>query len=165
MTTPPPMADPSRRLAEGSRRRRPPGEERREPPGAGRCRTRHRLKAAAALARAGSEGSAAVSAGPGPGGARCPPRRRLAAPEVRAVGAGAGAGGVAGGAAVRGRGPLSPAGAAVSPGCAAAPERCCCHMVPRVLPAGRACCQTGCKTRANGFWSRLVTYFHCTVMP
>ncbi|XP_017671923.1 PREDICTED: E3 ubiquitin-protein ligase Topors isoform X1 [Lepidothrix coronata] len=54
------MADPSRRLAEAARRRRrPPGEERREPPGAGRCRTRHRLKAAAALARAGSEGPAA----------------------------------------------------------------------------------------------------------
>ncbi|XP_059729515.1 E3 ubiquitin-protein ligase Topors isoform X1 [Haemorhous mexicanus] len=53
------MADPSRRLAEGARRRRPPGEERREPSGTGRCRTRHRLKAAAALARTGSEGPAA----------------------------------------------------------------------------------------------------------
>ncbi|XP_052634101.1 E3 ubiquitin-protein ligase Topors [Harpia harpyja] len=54
------MAEPLRRLAEGSRRRRPPGEERREVPGSGRCRTRHRLKAAAAPApsRAGSEGPA-----------------------------------------------------------------------------------------------------------
>ncbi|KAM4879031.1 E3 ubiquitin-protein ligase Topors isoform 1-T1 [Sylvia borin] len=54
------MADPARRLAEGARRRRPPGDERREPPGTGRCRTRHRLKAAAALARTGSEGPAAT---------------------------------------------------------------------------------------------------------
>nr|XP_021380683.2 E3 ubiquitin-protein ligase Topors [Lonchura striata domestica] len=47
------MADPSRRPG----RRRPPGEERREPAGAGRCRTRHRLKAALALT--GGEGPAA----------------------------------------------------------------------------------------------------------
>ncbi|XP_054666629.1 E3 ubiquitin-protein ligase Topors [Grus americana] len=54
------MAEPLRRLAEGARRRRrPPGDERREAPGSGRCRTRHRLKAAAAPARPGSEGPAA----------------------------------------------------------------------------------------------------------
>ncbi|XP_074712115.1 E3 ubiquitin-protein ligase Topors [Strix uralensis] len=51
------MAEPLRRLAEGARRRRPLGDERRETPGSGRCRARHRLKAAPA--RAGSEGPAA----------------------------------------------------------------------------------------------------------
>ncbi|XP_068278905.1 LOW QUALITY PROTEIN: E3 ubiquitin-protein ligase Topors [Nyctibius grandis] len=57
---PPLMAEPVRRMAEGARRRRCPlGEERREAPGAGRCRTRHWLKAAAASARTGSEGPAA----------------------------------------------------------------------------------------------------------
>ncbi|XP_063176537.1 E3 ubiquitin-protein ligase Topors [Chroicocephalus ridibundus] len=58
VATPPPMAEAARRLADGARRR-PPGEERREAAGSGRCRTRHRLKAAAAPARRGSEGSAA----------------------------------------------------------------------------------------------------------
>ncbi|XP_050769606.1 E3 ubiquitin-protein ligase Topors isoform X2 [Gymnogyps californianus] len=53
------MAEPLRRLADGAhRRRRPPGEERREAPGSGRCRERHRLKAAAAPARTGTEGPA-----------------------------------------------------------------------------------------------------------
>ncbi|XP_059689803.1 E3 ubiquitin-protein ligase Topors isoform X1 [Gavia stellata] len=64
------MAEPLRRLAESARRRRrPPGEERREAPSSGRCRTRRRLKAAAAPARTGSEGPAAVSAAVGAGSA------------------------------------------------------------------------------------------------
>lgn len=59
-----PMAESLRCLAEGARRRRrPPGEERREAPGFGSCRTRHRLKTAAAPARTRSEGPAGVSAG------------------------------------------------------------------------------------------------------
>ncbi|XP_056181363.1 E3 ubiquitin-protein ligase Topors [Falco biarmicus] len=55
------MAEPLRRLVEGARRRRrrPPGEERREPAGSGRCRTRRRLRADAAPARAGIEGPVA----------------------------------------------------------------------------------------------------------
>ncbi|KAM6302246.1 E3 ubiquitin-protein ligase Topors-like [Podargus strigoides] len=53
------MAEPLRRQAEGARRRRrPPEDERRDAPGFGRCQTRHRLKAAAAPARTGSEGPA-----------------------------------------------------------------------------------------------------------
>lgn len=65
------MAEPLRYLAEGARRRRrPPGEERREAPGVGRCRTRHRLKAAAAPARTRSEGPAGVSAGVAAGPSR-----------------------------------------------------------------------------------------------
>ncbi|XP_069735877.1 E3 ubiquitin-protein ligase Topors [Phaenicophaeus curvirostris] len=54
------MAEPLRRLAEGARqRRRPPGQEHREAAGLGHCRTRHRLKAAAAPAGPGSQGAAA----------------------------------------------------------------------------------------------------------
>ncbi|KAM6230180.1 E3 ubiquitin-protein ligase Topors [Porphyrio hochstetteri] len=52
------MGDPIRRVAGVHRRYPPRREERWEAPGSGRCRTRHRVKAAAASVRTASEGPA-----------------------------------------------------------------------------------------------------------